>query len=181
MPSTRQVTEWMTTFRREHGRKVAKYFVGSVIATIVSTLTFVLTFGPGLLGARSASLASSGTGAIANYFLNRNWTWERRGRAGFRSEMLPYWTVVIVTAVVAALFTGVVNDLVRHVTDNRATRTLVNTAAYVTVYGVSFIVKYVFFDRLFTRRARAEGAAPLAEATAQATTPPLHQEREAVS
>src|SRR5205814_7055913 len=92
---------------------------------------------------------ASATGAVANYFLNRRWTWQRRGRADFRKELVPYWATVVITALIAAAATGFVNAIVREHTDNRSVRTLVNTVTFLAVYAVSFVVKYVVFDRLF--------------------------------
>jgi putative flippase GtrA len=135
----------------EHKVKVVKYLTGSILATVVSAVTYVATFGPALLGSRSASLASSATGAVCNYFLNRRWTWQRTGRADLRRELVPYWATVIATALVAAVVTGWVNGLVRAHTDSRGVRTAVNTLTFLAIYGVSFVVKYVVFDRLFSR------------------------------
>lgn len=134
-----------------HGARMAKYLTGSIVAMLVSTVTFMGTFGPGVLGSKSASLAASATGAIANYFLNRRWTWGRRGRADFQRELVPYWTTVVVTAVVAAGVTGAVNAIVRDITSDRGIRTIANTCAFLATYGVSFLVKYRMFDRLFAR------------------------------
>jgi len=142
--------------REQHGRKMFRYLTGSVVATVVSTITFIATFGPALLGSRGASLAASATGAIANYFLNRQWTWQRQGRASVRHELVPYWATVVVTAVLAALCTGAVNALVRQHTDDRALRTAINTITYLAVYALSFVVKYLIFDRLFERAAARE-------------------------
>src|SRR5205814_5450973 len=105
------------------------------------------TFGVGLLGSKGASLTASATGALANYFLNRNWTWGRRGRADVRRELIPYWRTVVLSAIVAAAVTGGVNALLRHLHADRPVRTLVNTIAFVGTYGVLFLVKYRLFDR----------------------------------
>jgi putative flippase GtrA len=158
-----------------HGRKMAKYVLASAGATVASVLTFMATFGSGLLGSRVASLTASAAGAVVNYVVNRRWTWGRRGRAGFRSELLPYWGTVVAIAVIAAVVVGIVNAVVRDVTDARSIRTLANTGAYVTVYATAFLVKYRAFDRLFTRRTREEQRA------AEASDPPVHAEQEAVS
>jgi len=146
--------ERMRELRQVHGRKMAKYLAGSVMAAVVSTVTFAVTFGVGLLGSKGASLTASGTGAIANYFLNRNWAWGRRGRADVRKELIPYWRTVIVTAVAAALVTGAVNAVLRDLDTARSLRTLINTVAFVGTYGALFLVKYRLFDRLFAGSAR---------------------------
>jgi putative flippase GtrA len=138
-----------------HGVRMAKYFTGSVIATVVSVATFAALFGGAVLESKASSLAGSAAGAIVNYFLNRNWTWERRGRADFRRELVPYWGTVVVTAVVAAAAVGAVNAVVAHFTDDRRLRTVANVVTFLGVYGLSFLVKYRLFDRLFRHHAPA--------------------------
>lgn len=138
-----------------HGLRLAKYLTGSIIAMIVSTVTFTATFGPGILGSKGASLTASATGAIANYFLNRRWAWGKRGRAHVRRELVPYATTVIITAVAAAVITSTVNSIVRNYTDHRGIRTVLNTIAFLGTYGISFAVKYGIFNRLFGTKIEA--------------------------
>ncbi len=135
----------------------AKYLVGSILASVVSSLTFVAMFGPGLLGAKGSSLVASATGAVAAYFLRRRWAWGRRGRANFRAEVVPYWTTVAVTAIAAAVVIDFVNAIVRDATADRFVRTTVNTMAFIGTYAATFVFKYRVFDRLFTRGQNDEG------------------------
>ncbi len=133
----------------DHRGRMAKFFTGSVISTVVATGTFVTVFGSGLLGSKGSSLVSSAVAAVVAYFLNRHWTWGRRDRADFRSEMLPYWAMVIGTAIAAALVTGAANNLVRSITPDRGVRTVTNVLAYLGTYGVFFLLKYRVFHALF--------------------------------
>ena len=147
-------------FAVEHHIRITKYFFGSVLSGIISAVTFMAMFGPGFLGSKGASLTASATGAISGYFLNRHWTWGRRGRAHFRTELMPYWTTVVLTAIAAALVTHAVNAYVRGITDDRLIRTLVNTVAFVGTYGVSFVLKYAVFHRLFGEKILGPEEAP---------------------
>jgi putative flippase GtrA len=133
----------------EKALKLVRYALGSVICSVVSGATFAILFGFALVGSRSASLAASATGAIAGYWLNRAWTWERRHRADWRRELLPYWATIIGSAIAAALATGGVNALVLDTHIGRGLRTVIDLVAYFATYAGSFIVKYVVFDRLF--------------------------------
>jgi putative flippase GtrA len=152
-----------------HGTRMAKYFAGSVIATFVSTGTLVALFQLALVGSRAASLSGSAAGAVVNYYLNRSWTWERRGRADFRRELVPYWGTVVVTAVIAAVAVGAVNALVGHLTEDRPIQTAANVVTFLGVYGVSFFVKYRVFDQLF--RLHAPEVQPAACAAASEAGP----------
>ena len=104
-------------------------------------------FAPHLLGAKGSSLVASVAGLIPGYFLNRNWAWGRRGRSQLWREVIPYWLTVVVTAAVAALSIGAVNNAAADL--SRPARTAVNALTYLAVYGVFFVLKYLLFDWLF--------------------------------
>jgi putative flippase GtrA len=146
----------------DHGGRMAKFVTGSAIATVVATGTFVAVFGSGLLGSKASSLVSSAVAAVVAYFLNRHWTWGRRDRADLRSEMLPYWGMVIGTAIVAALVTGAANNLVRTITPDRGIRTVTNAIAYLGTYGVFFLLKYRVFHALFHQEEEEQRSAGVA-------------------
>jgi hypothetical protein len=55
----------------------------------------------------------------------------------------------VATAAAAAVVTGVVNSAVRGITTHHGVRTLFDAAAFLGTYLVSFVVKYVVFNRLF--------------------------------
>jgi putative flippase GtrA len=130
--------------------RMTRYLAGSVICTVISTLTFLVVFGAGLLGSRASSLLASAVGSVFGYWLNRNWTWGKRGVGHLGREMVPYWLTVVGTAVAAALVTGWVNGLVRGATTSHNVRAVADAAAYVGTYGLFFVVKYLIFDRLFS-------------------------------
>jgi putative flippase GtrA len=130
--------------------RMTRYLAGSVICTVISTLTFLVVFGAGLLGSRASSLLASAVGSVFGYWLNRNWTWGKRGVGHVGREMVPYWLTVVGTAVAAALVTGWVNGLVRGATTSHNVRAVADAAAYVGTYGLFFVVKYLIFDRLFS-------------------------------
>lgn len=130
--------------------RLSRYTAGSVICFGVSEVAFFALFGPGLLGARGASIAASLIGVIPGYYLNRTWTWGRRGRSQLRREVLPYWATVVVSTALAAVVTGAVNHAV--LSEPRAERTLINAGAYMLTYGVIFVAKFLLFQRLFASR-----------------------------
>jgi putative flippase GtrA len=127
--------------------KLVRYALGSVVSFGVSEITLIVLFAPHLLGARGASLVASVAGLIPGYFLNRNWAWGKRGRSDFWREVVPYWVSVVVSAVAAAAAIGAVNGAVADL--SRSTRTVLNATTYLAVYGVFFVAKFIFFDRLF--------------------------------
>jgi len=163
-----------------HGIRMAKYLTGSVVAMVVSTVTFMGLFGPGILGSKGASLTASATGAIVNYFMNRRWTWGRTGRGNLRREVAPYWGTVIVTAIAAAGATWGANEFTKMLTPDRAVRTVVNTGVFLAVYGLSFLVKYRIFDRIFKAATLDDDVSAVDITAVEPAAAPLPKETSAV-
>jgi putative flippase GtrA len=125
--------------------RFSRYTAGSAICFGVSELVFVALFAPGFLGSKGAAIVASIAGIIPGYFLNRSWTWGRKGKSDFWREVVPYWATALVSTALAALGTGAANDIFAD--EPRGMRTLINAAAYMLVYGVLFIAKYIVFHR----------------------------------
>ena len=125
-----------------------RYTIGSVLAAVASEVTLLATYGPGLLSPGTASVLAWGAGAGLNYVLNRRWAWGRRGRASLWCELVPYWAIALVTMAVAAWSTGAAHDLGPRLFDSGGWQTVFVGAAFLAVYGVMFVVKFVLFHYL---------------------------------
>ena len=147
------------------GRTLTRYTVGSVIAMVVSEITLLLVFGLHIGGARTASAAAWATGAIVNYFLNRNWAWRRRGRAHPVKELLPYWITAVAGLLLSMWATHEATALAPRLSGDHTVTTVLVGAAYLITYGVLFVAKFVLFHYvIFTdRRAPEPPAAQPAE------------------
>jgi putative flippase GtrA len=93
-------------------------------------------------------------GAVPNYWLNRRWTWQRRGRPSLRREVLPYVAIILATLLLAALVTKGVDAWLRDAAVSGTTRTVAVAVAFAGVYVVMFAVRYLLLDRLFRPRGR---------------------------
>lgn len=143
------------------GRTLTRYTVGSVIAMVVSEIALLLVFGLHIGGARTASGAAWVSGAIANYFLNRNWAWERRGRAHPGKELLPYWATAVAGLLLSMWATHEATRLAPQVSGDHTVVTALVGAAYLVTYGVLFVAKFLLFHYvIFTdRRPRTDPSA----------------------
>jgi putative flippase GtrA len=138
------------------GPKLLRYLGGSVVATVCSEVTFVLLYGPVHVGTTSASLFGWLAGALPNYWLNRRWAWQRTGRPRFRTELLPYITIVLMTLLLATGITHLLDSWLQHLGTTPSLRVAVVAIAYLGVYAVMFALRFVLLDRLFERVARHE-------------------------
>jgi putative flippase GtrA len=151
--------------------KLLRYLGSSVVATVCTELTFVLLYGPLHIGTTSASLWAWLAGAVPNYWLNRRWAWQRTGRPRFRTELLPYLTIVLLTLLLATGSTHLLDTWLQHLGTQASLRVALVAIAYLGVYVVMFVLRFVLLDRLFEKVARHEARhAPHAEARTEAAS-----------
>lgn len=127
---------------------------------VASEIALLLVFGLHIGGARTASAVAWASGAIVNYFLNRNWAWQRRGRAHPGKELLPYWATAIAGLLLSMLATHEATALARRISDDHTVTTALVGVTYLFTYGFLFVARFLLFHHvIFTDRpARAADA-----------------------
>jgi putative flippase GtrA len=153
------------SMRSPLGRTLTRYVLGSIIAMAVSEATLLSVFGLHLQGARVAAAAAWATGAIANYFLNRNWAWQRRGRAHPVKELLPYWIIAVAGLLLSVWATHAASAFAPRLSGSHTLATVFAGAAYLGTYGFLFVAKfflfhYVIFNDRRSRDTEVPGAQP---------------------
>ena len=130
-------------------RRLTTYTAGSVIAAGCSEVALVVCYGLLDLAPGVSSTIAWVAGAVPNYWLNRSWTWQRKGRPSFVREVLPYVAIILVTLVLAAVVTKGVDSWLRDAEVSGSTRTVAVAVAFLGVYVIMFAVRYLLLDRLF--------------------------------
>lgn len=140
--------------RRRLIRRVLRYATGSVVATVCSEVTFLLLYG--VLGTSTtlASVVGWLAGAVPNFWLNRTWTWGRRGRPSVRRELAPYVAIVLVTLGLATLATSAAASALTRAGVGGDARSLLVGGTFLLVYVVVFVLRFLLLDRLFGRTPR---------------------------
>jgi putative flippase GtrA len=135
------------------GRTLTRYTLGSIIAMVVSEITLLSVYGLHIGGARVAAALAWGSGAIVNYFLNRHWTWRRRGHIPPVRELLPYWSTAIAGLLLSMWATHEAGSLAPRAGDDHMVATILVGAAYFGTYGFMFVAKFLLFHYVvFTER-----------------------------
>jgi putative flippase GtrA len=132
--------------------RVVRYALGSVVASMVSLVTFVLVYGVlGALSPRQSSVAASLTGMVPAYFLNRNWAWGRRDRSHLGKEVIPYLAASMLGLVAAMWSVDAASSHVKALTGDRTVQVTLVALAYVGTYAALWVLKFLFFNVLFAR------------------------------
>jgi len=133
-------------------RRVLRYGTGSIVATVCSQATFLILYGPVHASTTASSTLAWLAGAIPNYWLNRSWTWGRRGRPSLTRELLPYAGIILGTLGLAIIATAAVAAALDGTSITDAAQTLIVAGTYFMVYVVMFAFRFLLFDRLFAPR-----------------------------
>lgn len=155
--STRSVTR-AVAMKRTRLQTVLRYAGGSVVATVCSEVAFVLLYGPLAVGTTWSSIVSWLAGALPNYWLNRSWAWRQTGRPSMRREVMPYAAIILLTLLIATLATGAVDHALSRSALPHDARIALVAAAFLGVYVVMFVLRFLLLDRLFSRLAGPEEA-----------------------
>lgn len=129
--------------------KVLRYAAGSGVATVCSEVTFLLVYGAFGATPAVASLLGWLAGAVPNYWLNRSWTWRRRGRPSLRGEVLPYVGIVLGTLLVATVATSAAHAALEAARISAGARVVLVSGTFLAVYAAMFLLRYFLLDRLF--------------------------------
>jgi putative flippase GtrA len=139
-------------------RKLLRYGAGSIVAVVCSQATFLVLYGPIHASTTVSSVLAWFAGAVPNYWMNRSWTWGRRGRPSLSQELVPYAAIVLGTLCLAIVATGAGAALLDGTSVSDAAQTVIVWAIYFSVYAVMFVFRFLLFDRLFApREAQPEG------------------------
>ena len=142
-------TTWAKTWR---------YTGSSVIAAGCSELTLLLLYGVFDLSPGWSSSLAWIAGALPNYWLNRSWAWQLRGRPDLLREVLPYAAIVALTLLLAIASTRAVDEALRAAGTAPETRVLLVAGTFLGVYVAVFLLRFLLLDRLFSRPPSIPGA-----------------------
>lgn len=124
-----------------------RYATGSVLASAVSAATIAVAYGVFGLGASISAVAAFLTGASVAFVVNRFWAWRERESRGAGRDLMRYWLVAIVTALIALACTHVADRYAAGAGLTGFIRTVVVEGAYFGSYAVTFVAKYFVLDR----------------------------------
>jgi putative flippase GtrA len=143
----RSFVSWSHTHQ---GKKMVRYVLGSVITTGVSFSSIAILYGfrviPGVIW---ATLAGNLIATLPAYYLNRTWTWGKRGRSHFRREIVPFWSMSFLGISFSMLGAFWARHEVHSHAWNRLADTALVTGTNLACFAVFFLLKLVVFNRIF--------------------------------
>lgn len=143
----RSLLAWSHTHQ---GKKMIRFTLGSVVTTAVSNGSILILYGFRIIpGVVWATLAGNTIATLPAYYLNRTWTWGKRGRSHFRKEIVPFWTL----SFLGIAFSQLGAFWARHEVHTHSWSHLMNTALVIganfACFAVFWVLKLIVFNRIF--------------------------------
>jgi putative flippase GtrA len=143
----RRFIAWSKT---HEGRKIIRFTSVSAVSTVVSFSSISIFYGFHIIkGVIWATVAGNLVATMPSYYLNRSWTWGKRGRSHFRKEIVPFWLMSLlgigVSMIGAAWIRGVVHN---HHWSHLVNTGLVSFTNLVS-FGLFWVLKIMVFNRIF--------------------------------
>jgi putative flippase GtrA len=134
--------------RTPEGQRMIKYTLVSVISVTVYEIGLGILVGLLRWDARPANILACSVATVPSYYLNRTWAWGKSGRSHLWKEVVPFW----VLAFIGLAFSTWCADFAESWAQDRVTshtlQTLVVLGAALGSFGVLWLGKFVFFNKI---------------------------------
>ena len=127
-------------------RKVFRYSLASIVATLVGEALIVLFVGVFNMGEVIASMSATCIAAIPNYEMNRKWAWGRTGRSHLTKEVLPFWGLALLGLAASTLSVWSMGHYARSLHLAADVRRWTVLGVYLAAFGVVAVGKFAVFN-----------------------------------
>lgn len=149
--------------RSDRGRRWMRYSAVSVVTVLVGQVVLAVAFGALGWTARSANYLGFVLAGGLSYWLNRSWTWGKRGRSHFLREVIPFWVLALAGLALSTWAVGAAEAAASRLGSARGVATVLVMGASLAATGMVWVVKFVVFDRvLFAPLPHSPADPPLA-------------------
>lgn len=134
--------------RTPGGQKAVRYVAVSAITLAISQVALFVLFAGLHWTARSSNLLACVIGGIPSYYLNRRWTWGKKGRSHFLKELAPFWSIAILGLVFSTWTADVAEARAVDLTSSRLGQAVIINTAVIAAFGVLWVGKFFLFNKV---------------------------------
>jgi len=132
------------------GRKLIRYTLVSGSSTVISFAAISGFYGLKIIPSVIwSTLAGNLVASVPAYQLNRRWTWGKRGKSGFRKEVVPFWALTFLGIGVSQLGALWARHEVRAHHWSHLTNTGLVAFANLVSFAIFWVLKLIVFNRIF--------------------------------
>lgn len=129
-------------------RRLWRYCVTSVVATLVSEVTLLVLYGAGLLDATASAVVANLAGTFPSYLMSRYWIWSEANRHSPMRQVVAYWVISILSLLVSSAATGAA---AANAPKGHSVHLVVVGITYIGTYALLWIAKFVVYQKAVFR------------------------------
>jgi cellulose synthase/poly-beta-1,6-N-acetylglucosamine synthase-like glycosyltransferase/putative flippase GtrA len=132
-----------------------RYSLVSLISIAISQSVLMVAFGMLHWTASLSNIVACAVATVPSYYLNRTWTWGRRGTSQLWREVVPFWALAFLGLAFSTWAADLGSTLARQAAVSHETATTIVMASALLAFGVLWIGKFAIFNvMLFGERPR---------------------------
>jgi putative flippase GtrA len=144
--------------KSDSGKKWIKYGSVSVVAIATSWVTFVIAHNFAGQSLRASNLWAMAISTIPAFLLSRKWVWASDGVISMKREVIPFWVLSLVQAVISQLVLEAADGWIVSTFATKPTQSAVALTLNLSLYGIMWVGKFFFLNNLLFKKSVAEGA-----------------------
>ena len=135
--------------KSHQGKKLIRFTSVSGISTLTSLTVITIVYGGLRWGVVWSTIFGNLVATIPSYYLNRTWTWGKRGRSHLVREIIPFWTM----SGLGITFSFFGSLFAKHIVHTHHFPHEVNTvivlAANFMSFAIFWVLKLIVFNKIF--------------------------------
>jgi putative flippase GtrA len=134
--------------RSPHFKRILKFGAVSVISTVIAQTVLLLTFDVGhIASAMVCNVIATAVATVPAYWLNRTWTWGKRGKSHLWREVAPFWIIAFIGLVLSTVAVGVAAHNANRLSSSQEVKDLFVHCANFITYGIIWVARYSIFNK----------------------------------
>lgn len=144
-----RLTERVRALRRSgHLLRLVKFGAVSVVSTVVTQSILFLCYDVLTVGsAMVCNVIATSCATVPAYWLNRTWTWGKRGKSHPWKEVAPFWIIAFAGLVLSTVAVGIAAHNADQISHSHLARKVFVQLANFFTYGCIWVARYVIFNR----------------------------------
>jgi putative flippase GtrA len=150
-----------------HFHRIWKFGTVSLIATAVSQLILFAVYPHVISSAMASNVVATSVSTVPAYYLNRRWTWGKRGRSHLLKEVVPFWTMAFIGLVLSTVIVGIAAKSAHFISSSEHVKVIIVHLANLFAYALIWVARYTILNRyLFGTHTHSVGATNVVDTVA---------------
>jgi putative flippase GtrA len=130
-----------------HFTRIWKFATVSVITTTIAQGLLFVVYPHLVASAMGSNIIVTSIATVPAYWLNRTWTWGKRGKSHLWKEVMPFWVMAFVGLVLSTVIVGLAAKNADRISSAHDVKVAIVHFANFFSYGLIWIARYSLLNK----------------------------------